>query len=655
MTELNKNSQQESWVDPITACNLLSITYKTLKNKCHLNQLNYTVKKTGKKCIYFIDKNSLAEYMRIYCNNKNIINPKRKYSEAPAWAKTQAEKYISILKSCSMLKGKALKNFIALHNENNPNSKTSYSSITKMRKRYEKFGIDGLLANYDSNARTTVKQCDFDYFKNLYLVEGAPSLKSCWEQTYGHALSLDASVNKYIFPSYMAFKRRLEKEIPVNARYLARYGASAYKKKFENYIERDYSTISCGKVWVSDHAQIDVAVFDPEGNVVFPWVTAWRDYKSGKWLGWILQCGSPNSDRIFQAFYYAAEKFGLPEDVIIDNGKDYRCKDFAGGRKIEKIKIQNDKNKTSSMLDELNVNVHFALPYNAQTKPIERDFLKLKEILSKHVYGYRGGNVVERPERLAQEIKTNKIYDFERFKTVFNDYIINVLNKKPSDGKNHNGLSPDELFDNEFNEIIKPTREALKLFCTRTSRNFTIARNGIKDRQLEITYWADWMISQMSVKVYLRRDPENYKEAWVFRLDNDEFLGKCTAVKAVAALHANEVSKEEFKDALAIKKHSLKLTKAYLDNLEMIPIEEQCNNYKLAYAKKEKESKPKVTIIANTPMDKAIRKNKDMEAFGKNDLTMFMPDETQKEEDLYLFETDLILDEELKGVANGGY
>ena len=54
-------------------------------------------------------------------------------------------------------------------------------------------------------------------------------------------------------------------------------------------------------------------------------------------------------------------------------------------------------------------------------------------------------------------------------------------------------------------------------------------------------------------------------------------------------------------------------------------------------------------------MDKAIRKNKDMEAFGKNDLTMFMPEQKPKEEDLYLFETDLILDEELKGVANGGY
>lgn len=144
------------------------------------------------------------------------------------------------------------------------------------------------------------------------------------------------------------------------------------------------------KVWVSDHAQIDVACMTQDGNVVFPWVTAWRDYKSGKWLGWILQTGHPNSDLIFQSFYYAAEIYGLPEDVIIDNGKDYRCKDFAGGRKS--VQVETNKPKTTSMLAELNVKVHFALPYNAQTKPIERDFLKIKELLSKHCQGYRGGS-----------------------------------------------------------------------------------------------------------------------------------------------------------------------------------------------------------------------------------------------------------------------
>ena len=656
MTELKKNSQELSWVDAETACNLLNISIKTLKNKCYLNQLNYKIIKTGNKSNYYINKDSLSEVYKTFSNPDTNNSATKKYSDAPVWAKAQAEKYLPIIKASINLKGSALREFVLNFNETNK-IQTSYSSIIKMRKRYYKYGINGLLANYGGGkvCRSSVKQEDFEYFKNLYLVEGAPSLRSCWDQTLGHAISLNNKLQRNEFPSYMAFKRRLEKEIPVQAIYLARYGASAYKRKFENYIERDYSNIQCGKVWVSDHAQIDVAVFDTEGNVVFPWVTAWRDYKSGKWLGWTLQCGSPNSDRIFQAFYYAAERFGLPKDVIIDNGKDYRCKDFAGGRHKERIKIETDNSKTSSMLDELNVNVHFALPYNAQTKPIERDFLKLKEILSKHIYGYRGGNVIERPERLSKEIKEEKIFTFERFKTAFNDYIINVLNKKPSAGKNHKGLSPDELFNQEFNEIIKPTRDALKLFCMRTSRNYTIARNGIKDRQLDITYWADWMVSQMSIKVYLRRDPENYKEAWVFKLDNDEFLGKCTAVKAVAALHANEVSKEEFQEALAIKKHSLKITKEYLKNLEMIPLEEQCNNYKIAYSQKEKERNPKVTIIANTPMDQAIRKNKEMEAFGKNDLSMFIDEPKSKEDDLYLFETDLILDDELKGVANGGY
>jgi len=443
----------------------------------------------------------------------------------------------------------------------------------------------------------------------------------------------------------MAFKRRLDKEIPKQSIYLARYGQSAWNKKYGGFINRDYSNITCNEVWVSDHAQIDIACFDTDGKVVFPWVTAWRDYKSGKWLGWILQTKNPNSDFIFQSFYYAAQEFGLPKDVIIDNGKDYRSKDFAGGRSNFRVDVS--KGKTSAMLKELNVTVHFALPYNAQTKPIERDFLKIKELLSKHCKGYRGGNVVERPGKLAQEIKADKIMQFEDFKKIFDKFILNVLNKKPSLGKNLNGMCSDELFYKEYSEKITPSKDALKLFCMRTSRNFTIGRNGIQDRQLGITYWADWMITKTGLKVYFRRDIQNYKEAWAFKSDNDEFVGTITAVRVVAALHANEVSKEEFKEALSIKKRNLKVTKAYIKQTREISIEEQYENYKAAYACANKDYKKDVRVskIASTNMDKAVRKNKEMREFGRNDLTVFMPD-LQEEDELYLFETDKILAEE---------
>lgn len=457
-------------------------------------------------------------------------------------------------------------------------------------------------------------------------------------------------ISRYEFPCHATFKRRLEREVPEQSIYLARYGESAWNRKYGNYIDRDYSTVICGEAWVSDHAQIDVACLNSDGSVVFPWVTAWRDYKSGKWLGWILQCGHPNSDHIFQSFYYAVEKYGLPKDVIIDNGKDYRSKDFAGGRKF---KIEADEFKTTCMLEELNVKANFALPYNAQTKPIERDFLKIKELLSKHCVGYRGGNVVERPEKLAKEIKAGKIIPFDVFKEVFDDFVINVLNKRPSRGKNHEGLSPDQLFNQECAEVIKVESDALKLFCTRTSKNYTIRRNGIKDNELGITYWADWMISKTGLKVYLRRDIQNFKVAWVFRADNNAFIGKVTAVKAVAALHADEISKEAFKDAMAIKKRSLKIAKSYIKQTREISLEEKCANYKAAYASVEKEIKPKVSRIANTNMDKVIRKSKEMDAFGRQDLSMLLDENKPQEKPLYLYETDKILEQELKGVANG--
>src|SRR5699024_1349821 len=167
----------------------------------------------------------------------------------------------------------------------------------------------------------------------------------------------------------------------------------------------------------------------------------------------------------------------------------------------------------------------------------------------------------------------------------------------PSQGKTLNGLCPDELFNSEFKEKITTTKDALKLFCMRTSKDFTIRRNGIKDTTLGITYWADWMISKMGLRVYLRRGIEDYKEAWAFRCDNDEFIGTVNAVKAVAALHANIVSKEEFKVVMSIKKRNSKVAKAYIKQTLTISPEEQYENYIAAYntAKKEFDTNVKVS------------------------------------------------------------
>ena len=105
---------------------------------------------------------------------------------------------------------------------------------------------------------------------------------------------------------------------------------------------------------------------------------------------------------------------------------------------------------------------------------------------------------------------------------------------------------------------------------------------------------------------------------------------------------------------MSIKKRSIKLTKAYIDQLDRVPFEEQLENYKAAYSKKIKEANPKITKLANTKMDEAIRKNKDMESEGKYDMSMFNSDDKPKKK-FYYYETEKYLDEdeELMEVAYG--
>lgn len=643
------NNETPMWLSQDEVCRLLNISKKTLQNKCYKDEFVYKTQKIRKETFYSILFSSLPKKFQDRYNNK-VLKINKKYSDAECWAKVQADKYIVILKACENLKGKQLEQFVQTWNSLNPDYATSYPSIINMRSRYREKGIHGLLANYGKNGGMSAVPAKYmEYFKSLYLVESRPSVYSCWANTLGYATRVD-KISKADFPSYATFFRRLKQEIPEQAIFLARHGQAAWNRKYGNYIERDYSNITCGKVWVSDHAQIDVACYDGE-KIMFPWVTAWRDFKSGKWLGWILQSGYPNSDHIFQSFYYAVEEFGLPQEIIIDNGKDYRTKDFAGGRKYIKGEAV-----TKAMLDELNVEVHFALPYNAQTKPIERDFLTIKNLFSKHSIGYRGGNIVERPEKLAEEIKNGDIMKFERFKKLFDDFVINVFNKKPSQGKNLKGLSPDELFIREYKEKVIPSKDALKLFCMRTSKVYTIKRNGIIDNELGITYWADWMINHKGDKVYLRRDIKNFKEAWAFKANNDEFIGKIFAVEAVAALNADEISKEEFKTAMSIKKRNAKITKSYIEHKQKISPEEKCENFKTVFMQELSGIKADVLKFANTNMDKVISKNKELENRGKYDLTALSCGNFKTgtdDEHIYLWETEKLLAEQNSRCING--
>ena len=598
------------WVDLIELSKILDINSETLRRNCVSKKYVSRFTKKGKYKFYEIELSSLPiSYQKIYnkfydikINDLQLVDKDlNAYSDAPNWAKRQADKYLELLSLTENMSHTQIKNFIEDWNIKNPDKPTSYTSLYYAKISYEKEGVAGLLSKWGKGSnRSDIPEEYLEYYKSLYLREGGPSSFFCWTATLGYAKEKE-NIDVTTFPSYKTFERRLKSLVPEQAIYMARRGASAWNRKYASYIPRDYSNLKAGSCWVSDHAQIDVAV-DFNGTVCFPWVTVFRDVKTSKWLGWFLHPEAPNSDHIFQAFYYGVCNFGIPEDIYLDNGKDYRCKDFAGGRD-QSIKVKHFAQRENSLMKNIGVNVHFALPYNAQTKPVERDFLKIKTFLSKGFVGYRGGKITERPEKLKEEIKNNKIMQFDAFKTLFDDFIENFLNKKSSNGKALQGKCPDELWAEEFAVKKVIAKDSLKLFCMRTSKNVSIGRNGIYDSQLELTYWDEWMICEKGRKVFMRRDINAYQEAWVFDAKTEEYLGKANVYHAVSFLAKTNIEKAEYKKAIERKNKEKKMIRSYIKAKYSPSNEDIVQNLKNSLSGEVFVSNPKITEISNTKFD----------------------------------------------------
>ncbi len=510
------------------------------------------------------------------------------YAAAPEYNRRKADKYMELIKLTDGMGRSEIESFCAEWNRVYPDCKTSYNSIAAARKAYRDSGVAALLGRLGSNAgNTKIDDQDFEYWRALYLKEGAPGAVSCWKKAFGAALLRDESLGKQSFPSYMSFLRRLERETPASAIYMARYGEAAYRRKYGYYIKRDYSDILAGEIWVSDHAQVDIAVSYMVGKderYAFPWVSVWRDYKSGKWMGWDLHIEPPKSDHIFLSLFRAGCDYPLCSGFYLDNGKDYRHKDFTGGRR--KCTVSVSQRDTIPLIQPLQIEVCWAWPYNPQSKPVERDFLRNKNDFAKHLVGYRGGNVVERPESLNSHIKARKIIPFDDFSKIFDRWVANVINREMISSGHRKGYSPDQIYEMEAptaakNGAIKQVSpDALKLLCTHTGPSRKIGRRGYYDSTLGVDYFDSWMIPMQGKTVYNRTDPKRCQECWIFDAENHASLGKAYLHPETPALARDDLSRSKLRDDIALLRRTNKVIRSYVKSAyRETPAEETVANH----------------------------------------------------------------------------
>ena len=379
---------------------------------------------------------------------------------------------------------------------------------------YQKHGIAGLVPQYArrrGGAGMSFDEKAKEIINSLYLDLRKPSIASVVDdlKQYGYELNY-TTVTRYI------------REIPKSVKVFYREGLKAYHDKFDPYIERDYTLFKAMEWGCGDHHIFDFVIIH-EGRIFRPWVTLFMDMRSRTITGWWIDV-VPNTLTIMRAFSMSVEQYGLFENMLVDNGKDFRSEWFAGSEwKERRTKPEKETLELiAGVLQDCKTKIHFATPYMGQSKPVERFFRTVCERFSKMQDFYVGSNTVDAPEdkklfwgRINGRDKIEVTYTLEQLRRDFAQFVTWFNSNWQHSGQGMDGKTANEVFAETFEHKRELPEEYRKyLFTVREKR--VIQRNGVSIDG--ISYYNPEMVRLIGEKVEVRRDINDIGKAAIFSL-----------------------------------------------------------------------------------------------------------------------------------------
>ena len=196
----------------------------------------------------------------------------------------------------------------------------------------------------------------------------------------------------------------------------------------------------------------------------------------------------------------------------------------------------------------------------------------------------------------------------------------NLIFDVPANHRNQifKNKSPEQLWQEGYIQQDLPDKKCLIDMCLRTSKPIKYQKNGIYDTVTNRHYWGDWLPLCTSKSMYLKRDIYSEDDGCLYDGENQKFLGEAYVLKPASALWKTPEEREQVKIAIERKRRAIKNTKSFLEGIEKIPLEEQCENYKAVFNKEIPKAKPKVVrILHDSHIEAAVRKMKEMEKAKK--------------------------------------
>ena len=468
------------------------------------------------------------------------------YEQSRRRGKAFFDKWAHILSAAAHVQGrKTLAQWVDAWNATHAGSEISVGSLYRMRQRVADEGWPSILAGIQAQTPSTISDHWFGYYREIYLSQAGISSPMARALALGRARREGEDVSDDAFPSHWSFMRRLKGEVSPSLLIRARKGEKAFNDAHGYGVLRDYESLPVGACWVGDTHTWDVFVSVPgQAAPATAYITAFLDFRSYLPMGWHVHVSAPSTDNTLRAIRAGIDEYGLPDDVYVDNGREYRNRDFSGITRGTRIDF--DAQYHESLAARLGFRMRFAIVRNAQAKIIERQFRVMKDTFSRLFPSFKGGSVAEKPERLKATLKAGDMPTFDELRTMVDHYLKEVYPALPCQGAHHHGLTRAGLWNRYIGERPKRavSAETSSMLVTRTFQG-KVRGNGFRLTPLDCWYWAEWMPVHKGAPITLRYDPENLSVAWGYE-QSGEIIGEAHLRTAVGALVSDDdtVSKE---------------------------------------------------------------------------------------------------------------
>lgn len=538
-----------------------------------------------KKYLIPLEELSTPEQLKYYKNNNieipekllagrksKAVHPHKEFDEFTAVQREEIAQWIRIINAwdeyCAtskLQKVAATEKFVQLQQVANSDLNISKGILYRKKKALKDDDLAGLLDNRGAwkKGTSSIPEEAWQCFLSFYLDEAQHPIQACYEYT---EMWIKREAPQLLpLPAYASFYRKVQTAIPKPVEIMGREGMKAFRDRCAPYIKRTYEGMASNEWWIADNHTFDVQTKGENGSIHRLYLTAFFDARSGIFTGCYVT-DAPSSQATLIALRKGIVKYGIPENIYVDNGREFLTFDVGGlGHRTKKS--QKGKFTPPPVFERLGIKMTNALVRNAKAKIIERRFRDVKDRLSRLFPTYTGGNVVERPERLKFVLKDDdKIPTDEEFTNAVEDILTYYMNEKQYSGavNSDSGKTRMQVYREQLKEKRIASELDLNLMLMRSTRSQKVGRRGVHLTIAgeKIDYYNDELILNYFGKdMYCRYDPEDISTVRVYDLQDNYIMTVPVDNDAVLAYGS---SKDAVAKALRKVKSFEKLTKQEL-------------------------------------------------------------------------------------------